>query len=174
MSATVTSFWKSTQAVRAATPPSGRRGVGPTAPGCGSAKVSPRTAARADVTAAARSKTPAAAPTLMASCAMRPGRKACSWPSYVSDPPDCECRCTAGFQPSETSTVSHANSRLRPPAPISSALTRRPPRARTGMPPSTSSIPRLRASLPRTPAWVRESTIAAMAQPASCSANAVA
>ena len=64
---------------------------------------------------AVRPKLPLAAPATSSACVALPGRKIPRASSNVSLPADWLKRCTAGFQPPETSTLSQAMRRKEPP-----------------------------------------------------------
>src|SRR3546814_17503763 len=51
---------------------------------------------------------PLAAPTERSSCTERLGTNACKVSSKRRPPPDCDSRCTVGFQPPDTSSASQA------------------------------------------------------------------
>src|SRR3546814_8134515 len=57
---------------------------------------------------------PLAAPTERSSCTERLGTNACKVSSKRRPPPDCDSRCTVGFQPPDTSSASQA---ISPPSP---------------------------------------------------------
>ena len=131
MSATLTSFWKSTKCLLIGAP--GRRGglTHNASMGCSGTlstlgeRAPPRLRKPAAAAAAlpasrpserqkASAKVPLAAPAERSACTDSPGTKQARSGEWTRRPPDCEKRCTVGASPPDMATRSQASARGAP------------------------------------------------------------